>query len=71
MMLIDGHDADGKVAVSGKPLEDGPDGDKNKKLNGKAVELSSDQHYYRNQHEFCDDIMKKYDTTCAMNCTCC
>ena len=66
-MLIDGHDVGGKAAVTGESLKDGPDGDKNKKLNGKAVELSSDQHYYRDQHEFCDDMMRRYDSTCVMN----
>ena len=39
LMLIDGHDVDGKSPVDGKPLANGPDGDKDKKLNGEAVEL--------------------------------
>lgn len=59
MMLIDGHDDGGKTPVEGKALTDGPDGDKNKKLNGKAVELSGTNHYYRDQHEFSDAVMKK------------
>lgn len=59
LMLIDGHDVDGKSPGDGKPLNDGPDGDKNKKLNAKAVELSGTKHYYRDQHEFCDAVMKK------------
>lgn len=58
-MLIDGHDVGGKTVGDGTALTDGPDGDKNKKLNGKAVELSGNNHYYRDQHEFCDQVMKK------------
>jgi hypothetical protein len=45
MMLIDGHDINGKTVGDGKELTDGPDGDKNKKLNGKAVELSGTNQY--------------------------
>ena len=59
LMLIDGHDVDGKTAGNGKSLTNGPDGDKNKKLIGKAVELSGTNHYYRDQHEFCDANMKR------------
>ena len=47
LMLIDGHDVDGQTVGDSKQLTDGPDGDKNKKLNGKAVELSGNNHYYR------------------------
>lgn len=70
-MLIDGHDVDGKEAVSGESLKDGPDGDKGKKLNGQAVELSYVNHYYRPQHEFCDAIMKKYVVAYTMTCVIC
>ena len=47
LMLIDGHDVGGKSPGDGNDLKDGPDGDKNKKLYGKAVELSGTTHYYR------------------------
>ena len=60
LMLIDGHDVDGKTAVDGKPLTDGPDGNKDQKLYGKAVELSGTNHYYRDQHEYCDSHMKRF-----------
>ena len=60
LMLIDGQDVDGKTPVDGEPLANGPDGDKNEKLNGKAVELSGTNHYYRDQHVFCDSAMERY-----------
>jgi NAD(P)-dependent dehydrogenase (short-subunit alcohol dehydrogenase family) len=60
LMLIDGRDVDGKSVGNGKPLSNGPDSDKSTKLNGKAVELSGTNHYYRDQHEFCDAAMKRF-----------
>lgn len=59
LMLIDGHDVGGKAVGDGKPIANGTNGDSKAKLNGMAVELSGEDHYYRDQIEFCDDNMAR------------
>ncbi|KAK3710797.1 hypothetical protein LTR37_010021 [Vermiconidia calcicola] len=58
LMLIDGQDVGGKTLGDGKPLSNRPEGD-TRKLNGKAVEVSGSDHYYRDQPDFCDENMAK------------
>ena len=56
LMLIDGFDVDGKSIGDGKPLGDSTKG---QVLNGKAVEISGTNHYYRDQVAFSDAQMEK------------
>lgn len=59
LMLIDGYDVGGKSIGDEKPLAKGINGiNTGEKLNGKAVELSGENHYYRNQHDFSDANME-------------
>ena len=58
LMLIDGHDIDGRNVADGKLLASADGAGKGEKLNGKAVELSGTSHYYRDQYEYCDPHME-------------
>jgi NAD(P)-dependent dehydrogenase (short-subunit alcohol dehydrogenase family) len=59
-MLIDGSDVGGKDIQDGKPLGKAVNGaGAGEKLNGKAVELSGTNHYYRDQYDYCDPHMEK------------
>ena len=58
LMLIDGYDSAGLSLTDGKPLSGNIEGiNHGDKLNGKAVELSASNHYYRDQYEYSDDNM--------------
>lgn len=57
LMLIDGYDVGGKVPVTGTPIGSGVT--TGEKLHGKAVEISGTEHYYRDQPEFCDDLLRR------------
>ena len=57
LMLIDGYDKGGRSIEDGELLSDGIN--QGEKLNGKAVELSGSNHYYRDQHDYSDADMER------------